>query len=384
MDQFHIVATALVCALALSRAGSLRRPGPGRSLEIALIFLGAGQLVELGPVYRLANELFGTPTGAAMMKIDLGTYAVAGVAAVAEGARSRSGRLHWGWAAATVAVVASTVPLAVSPVRVVPPELAGTTEYFDPGWRSVVHWAPFLAVTCWAMGSGLAVCWSGGRKAGPGALRTSLCLVAAACTMGYLYIASKFVVLVAWHVQGADLRFWGHFDLVSEPLIISLAFLLCALGSGWENVVGTRRALQKRLALWQLRPLWEALRELAPAVELAYGRADPEFRLRRRVVEISDGLLAVEDRLDAELVDAAQAEAEALGAPGPLAVAALLRYLADQGGSCPPGPGKKRARLPTGSAGSFDEELEWLKEVSRWYRDRRARALSRRLGVRWA
>ncbi|MGH9104706.1 MAG: hypothetical protein ACRDZX_02495, partial [Acidimicrobiales bacterium] len=75
MDEFHILATALVCALAVRRAGSLRRPGPGRSLELALIFLGAGQLVELGPAYRLANELLGTPAGASIMKIDLGTGA---------------------------------------------------------------------------------------------------------------------------------------------------------------------------------------------------------------------------------------------------------------------------------------------------------------------
>jgi hypothetical protein len=377
MDEFHILATALVCALAVRRAGSLRRPGPGRSLELALIFLGAGQLVELGPVYHLANELLGTPAGASVTKIDLGTGAVAGVAAVAEGARSRPGRLRWGWAAAAVAVAVSTVPLVLWPIRAMPPELAGTTEYFDPGWRSVAHWAPFLAVTCWAMGSALGVCWSGGRKTGPGALRTSLGLVAAACTMGYLYVASKCAVLVAWHLQGANLEFWGRFDLMSEPLIISFAFLLCALGSGWQNVVAARQALQKRLALWQLQPLWSALRELAPTVELAYGRADPEFRLRRRVVEISDGLLAVEDRLGADLVDAAQA----LGAPGPLAVAAILRYLAERG-PCSGAPGASRAQLPGASASSFDEELDWLKEVSRWYRDPRTKTLSARLAAR--
>lgn len=381
MDEFHILATALVCALAVRRGGSLRRPGPGRSLELALIFLGAGQLVELGPAYRLANELLGTPAGASIMKIDLGTGAVAGVAAVAEGARSRPGRLRSGWAGAALAVAASTVPLAVSPIRVVPPELAGTTEYFDAGWRSVCHWAPFLAVTCWAMGSALAVCWSGGRKAGPRALRTSLGLVAAACTMGYLYVASKCAVLVAWHLPGANLEFWGRFDLTSEPLIISFAFLLCALGSGWENVVTARRTLQKRLALWQLQPLWSALRELAPTVELVYGRTDSEFRLRRRVVEIKDGLLAVEDQLGAELVDAAQTAAEVLGAPGPLAVAAILRYLADRG-PCAGAPGASRAQLPGASASSFDEELDWLKEVSRWYRDPRTKTLSARLTAR--
>jgi hypothetical protein len=380
MGKLHILAAGLLCALALRRAGSLRRPGPGRSLELALIFLALAELLQLGPLYRLSNELLGTPAGGSMLKTALATGTAAGVAGVAEGARSRPGRLRWGWAAAAMAVAVSTAPLVVSPVRAVPPELAGTTEYFDAGWRSVVHWAPFLAFTCWAMGSALMVSLSAAKKAGRGALRTSLGLVAAACTMGYVYVATKSAVLAAWHLHGTDLRFWARFDQTSEPLVVSLACVLGALGAGWENVVGTRRAVRKRLVLWQLRPLWGTLKELAPAVELAYGRAGPEFRLRRRVMEIRDGLLAVEDRLGAELVDAAQAGAEALGAPGPLAVAAILRYLAEQG-SRPEAPGTRRARLPTAAAGTFDEELEWLKEVGRWYRDPKAKTLSARLAA---
>jgi hypothetical protein len=385
MGELYLAGGVVLGALALQRVGSLRHPGPARSLELALIFFALAEVLQLGPVRRLANGYLGTPAGAAMLKTALGDGVAAAVAGVAEGARARPRRLRGLWAGAIVAMAVGTLPLVVWPVRAVPPELVGTTEYFGAGWRSVVHWVPFLAFTCWAMGSALTVSWAGARKAGPGSLRASLYLVAAACTMGYLYVASKCAVLVAWHLRGADLWPWARFDQDSEVLTVSLGCLLGATSAGWENLGATRRALQRRLALWQLRPLWKATAELAPAVRLSYGRADPEFRLRRRVMEIMDAFMVIEGRLATEVVEAAQTCAGALGAPSPLTVAAVVRYLADQGGAgqgaCPHGLCTGPARLPTASAGSFDEELEWLKEVSRWYRDPKAKALSARLAT---
>ena len=385
MGELYLAGGVVLGALALRRVRSLRCPGPGRSLELALIFFALAEVLQLGPVHRLVNEFLGIPAGAAMVKTALGDAVAAAVAGVAEGARARPKRLRGLWAGSVVAMAVGTLPLVVWPVRAVPPELVGTTEYFGPGWRSVAHWAPFLAFTCWAMGSALTVSWTGARKAGPGSLRTSLYLVAAACTMGYLYVASKCAVLVVWHLRGTNLWPWARFDQDSEVSTVSLGCLLGAASAGWENLSATRRALQRRLAIWQLRPLWRATAELAPAVQLAYGRADPEFRLRRRVMEIMDAFMVIEERLATEVLEAAQTGAEALGAPSPLTVAAVVRYLADQGGTgqgpFPPGLCTSPARLPTASAGSFDEELEWLKEVSRWYRDPRARALSARLAA---
>lgn len=389
--KLQIAGAVLLWALVLRRAGSLRRPGPGRSMQFALIFLALAAPLQVRPIYHLSNELLRTPEGASILKTALATGVAAGVAGISVGVRSRPGRLRRSWAAAALAVTASTVPLLVWPVRSVPPELAGTTEYFDAGWRSVVHWVPFLALACWAVGSALAVFWAGARRAGPGSLRTSLRLVATACILGCLYLATKAVVLVAWHLPGPNLHFWAAFDQTSELLIITMTCAFGALGAGWENVVDARRAMQKRVVLWQLRPLWRALKQLVPTIELAYGRAGPEFRLRRRVTEIRDGLLAIEDHLDVDLVSAAQAGAEALVAPNPLApkplapkplvVAAILRYLAD-----PDRPGARglgptavrtgRASLPTAAACSFAEELDWVKQVTRCYRDPRAKTLS--------
>ena len=212
----------------------------------------------------------------------------------------------------------------------------------------------------------------------PGAarLRTSLCLVAAACAMGFVYVATKSVVLAAWHLHGT-LWFWARFDRDSEPLIVSLACILGALGAGWESVVASRTRLRQRVALWQLRPLWKVLTRLAPTIHLPQGRGDSQFRLRRRVMEVRDGLLAIEERVSTGLVEAAQARAVDLGGTDALALAIVVRCLATEETadfSRPHSSG--RARLPTGPATSFDEELEWLKEVSRWYRHPKASALS--------
>jgi hypothetical protein len=130
-----------------------------------------------------------------------------------------------------------------------------------------------------------------------------------------------------------------------------------------------------------LQPLWSVLHQLAPGVELVYGKADVDFRLRRRVLEIEDALLEVEDRLAADVVQAAHAGAEAVEAPAALAVAAVLRYLADEGGLSSVTPGTGGAQLPSGPATTFDEELAWLKEVSKCYRDPRAKSLSVQLAA---
>ena len=163
----------------------------------------------------------------------------------------------------------------------------------------------------------------------------------ATCLLGYTYIVTKSVVLVAWHTPGADLGFWARFDQTSEPVIVSAACVLGALGAGWQSVVASGQAVRKRALLWQLQPLWSVLHQLAPGVELVYGKADVDFRLRRRVLEIEDALLEVEDRLAADVVQAAHAGAEAVEAPAALAVAAVLRYLADKGGWSSVTPGHR-------------------------------------------
>ena len=240
MSTLDLVATVLLWAVALRRLGSLREPGPSRSVELALIFLALAQPFTLEPVYRLANQLLATPAGGSMVRLALATGTMAGVLSVSEGAQARRQRLHRGWAVAVAAVAVTTLPLVASPVRTVPPELTGTTHYFDAGWRSVVLWVPFLAFTCWAVTSALLVSWPGARKAAPGPLRTSLRLVVVTCLLGYAYVVTKSVVLVAWHMPGADLGFWARFDQVSEPVIVSAACVLGALGAGWQSVVAGR------------------------------------------------------------------------------------------------------------------------------------------------
>ena len=381
MSKLDLVATVLLWAVALRRLGSLREPGPPRSIELALIFLAFAEPFTLEPVYRLANQLLATPAGGSMVRLALATGTMAGVLSVSEGAQARRQRLHRGWAVAVAAVAVTTLPLVASPVRTVPPELTGTTHYFDAGWRSVVLWVPFLAFTCWAASSALLVSWPGARKAAPGPLRTSLRLVVVTCLLGWAYVVTKSVVLLAWHMPGADLRFWARFDQVSEPVIVSAACVLGALGVGWQSISPAGQVVRKRALLWQLQPLWSVLHELAPGVELIYGKADVDFRLRRRVLEMKDALLEVEDRLAADLVQAAHSGAESAEAPAALAVAAVLRYLADKGGWSSLRPGTGGAQLPSSSASTFDEELAWLKEVSKCYRDPRAKSLSARLAA---
>ena len=167
MSKLDLVATVLLWAVALRRLGSLREPGPPRSIELALIFLAFAEPFTLEPVYRLANQLLATPAGGSMVRLALATGTMAGVLSVSEGAQARRQRLHRGWAVAVAAVAVTTLPLVASPVRTVPPELTGTTHYFDAGWRSVVLWVPFLAFTCWAASSALLGLLAGARARPP-------------------------------------------------------------------------------------------------------------------------------------------------------------------------------------------------------------------------
>jgi hypothetical protein len=350
-------------------------------MELTLVFLALTELFMLQDLYRFANDALGTPAGGSMAKTAFMTGAfggvAAGVAAVCQGARSRSCKLSW--ASAGAVVVVSTVPLLVWPPLAVPAQLAGTTEYMDAGWRSVVHWAPCLCFGSICLGRAFAVCWSGARAAGTGSLRMSLRLVTGACAAGLVYVALKLTVLVAWHF-GADLRGWARLDQAGS-FVVSSGCALAALGSGWESVVRTSRRLRYRLAFWRLRPLWQALERLAPAVVLREESGDQEYRLRRRVMEVRDAILALDDRISADLLAAARARATELGGGEALALATVVRCIEGEAARRPspasPGApsGPRPARLPAGPGSSFEQELAWLEEVSRWYRDRQASAL---------
>ena len=88
MSMLDLVATVLLWVVALRRLGSLREPGPSRSVELALIFLALAQPFTLEPVYRLANQLLATPAGGSMVRLALATGTMAGVLSVSEGAQA--------------------------------------------------------------------------------------------------------------------------------------------------------------------------------------------------------------------------------------------------------------------------------------------------------
>ena len=375
-EQVHLIAAGLLFVVAVRRTGALWRPGSQRALELGIIFLAGAELFQSGAPYSFINDILGTPAGGSVVKVALGTSADAAVLAITSAARSgKKPQAQAGWLVGGAVMVATAAPLLIWPVRVLSPTLAGSPEFYDTGWRSLVHWLPFLVYTFWALGAGFHVSLVGARNAGKRPLRTGLGLIAAGCVVALVFAAAKFVVLTEWHLHG-DFRFWARFDTLSEPGIISVAGVLVALGSGWESVANAHHGLWCRQALWQLRPLWEALRELAPQIELSEGGRDPQFRLRRRVMEVRDGLLAIEERVSPDLVD----QVTALGASDARTLAVLVHCL--EPGSqtvAPVSATSMRGELPIGGGSSLEDEVRWLKEVTKWYRSPKTAVQSKQL-----
>jgi len=373
----YLVPLVVVWLVVVARISMVRYPGTQRVLWLTLALLAFASTWRVKPVYEWTNRATGSIVGGSIVKLAFAVAACAGlrtlIATLPGRPTSRWVRREWIVAALVIGILA--VPVLLSPPRQVSPAATTYAEFYDPTWRSLVHWLPYLAYLAWAMAGGLTLFGHYGLSAPYRRLATGLRLVAAGCALGFVYIVFKLAALIAWHVDVAAAPTWMK---VAEGSVgsgvLAVCITLIAFGSAWEAVVArlsaSHNAIWARWALWRLHPLWEAMVALYPLIVLDDGQASvrrPGFRVLRRVVEIHDGVLALERSVDPALLSAAKEQVERAGYVGDEAAAMVLAKVLYGAARSAPGPGS-RLGLPTSGGTDLLSEVRWLAMVSKNYK----------------
>ncbi|WP_328608691.1 hypothetical protein OG943_06085 [Amycolatopsis sp. NBC_00345] len=209
------------------------------------------------------------------------------------------------------------------------------------------------------------------RPAGPAPLRTGLCLAVAGTAAGVLYLVDKTVLAAAprWGF-GYPL---GHAFLVSQALPAA-AHVLVLVG---VTLPGAATWLDRCRRYRHLRPLWTALYRADPAIALdppdGPHRLVPwglRMRLYRRVIEIRDGLLALQPYRDPAVALAARESGASAGLRGrrldaAVEAAAVVAALRARAGGVVPDVGESAAAL---GGDDLDSDTAFLSEVAVAYR----------------
>lgn len=210
------------------------------------------------------------------------------------------------------------------------------------------------------------------------AVRTGLLITTVGASCGLLYSAVRLTDLIV------------SFDQISLPALESVAALAAASGAtlvmvgltfpSWSSVYSTARTrMRRRRCFRQMEPLWQALVRAVPGIVLdpplhdGTGR-DFEFRLRRRVIEIHDGVLALRPYRSSDEAE----RAEMLATDN--ALAGILRAAHIEAACLHAALAAKAAdRLGNGSptdhryAGtSLDDEVHWLAHLARAFAHHRS------------
>lgn len=216
------------------------------------------------------------------------------------------------------------------------------------------------------------------------ALRVGLGVVGAGSVVALAYLAEK-TIFVLSQVWGLPSPLAGHDRPCTSALtpagclfavgFPAMAILLIVIGitlPAW----GPRAAVPVSwIRYWwlqrRLRPLWEALHETYPDIGLPpSARSGPRWRLHRRVIEIRDGLLALQPYQDPRIRTAAESAALQAEMQGSklqavieatviaAALAAVERSTQVEGSVVSPTPGQMS------SADDLIGEAEWLAKVA--------------------
>ncbi|MET1072169.1 MAG: MAB_1171c family putative transporter [Umezawaea sp.] len=359
--------TALAWALFLTR----RRREDGARQSVRWVLLGfAVSLSALTPAGFAVGATLGAPAAtrlvghAAMLAV-----VWAGLEFVVQmNGRHRGPRWHAWWITGSFAVMCLLFALAPDLLPQSPWILEYCVVY-------LVAQAPALLLIA-------RLCLRYAGLAGEPALRLGLRMVAAGSAGSLLYLVHK---VLQTAVSRIDFDYpLGHAAVMSKVLPTA-STVLVLLGAAIPAAVGWLR----RYRLFRLLgPLWSALYRADPGIALdppglpdvlVLGRL--RSRLYRRVIEIRDGLLALQPYRTLDIATTAREHAASTGLTGDrleavveaITVAAALRSRA---AGDPPGT----PEVPVAGGGNLDSDTAFLGRVSLAYR--RYEAATGRAGVR--
>jgi len=220
-------------------------------------------------------------------------------------------------------------------------------------------------------------------------LRTGLRATAVGALISLVYVADRLTDVVVAHF-GVNLAAWDPLPEAGASIgsmLIMLGMTMHMWGPRASDLAHRSRRLR---AYRQLRPLWEALYTRdpgialdAPSAGLARWRAIPrklrdfDYHVSRRVIEVRDGVLALQPYLDPDVARCARAAAVQDGLSADELEAAVeaegIRVALERSG----GPDAVRATsvhvAMNTAPEDLDAELVWLSTVSKYFSAARKR-----------
>ncbi len=378
MSAVSVVAAVAAWVVVLTRArASWRSPASlaRRALWVTALALAVAWTVRIDRVFadldrvtgvpnlaQLLGDVAGLVTGAAILTVLVAQRETAAAAA-------RAARRLWLGLGALAAAMVTAFLLAGFTV-----ETRQFTVAFAAQPRYWAYEVPYLAAFVLIVG-GLAV-WAGryARVASSRTLTAGMTATAAGGVLGLVYVACR-VLFTVGAVAGAQ-RWQRWYAPVSAGTAAGASLL--ALGGAFLPSLAPH--LQRRRlhgARADLPPLWQGLRSAGLMAALIEpdspdGRRDPAFTVRRLVVEIDDGLLALRPWLTRPV---GWDHTSSTAAPGPdphhpaqlaaLDITAAMRSHAQGAAPALSTPPTSPAAGPADS--SPNAETRWLRRVSRAY-----------------
>jgi uncharacterized protein DUF6545 len=272
----------------------------------------------------------------------------------------RGSRWHAWWIAGVFAVMCLLFALA-------PNLLAHSPWVFEYCVVYVVGQVP-------AFGNVIRLCLRYARLTDDPALRVALRLVVAGTTAALIYLVNKMVLAASARFDFAYPP--GRTFLLSQ-LLPNSAHVLVLLGAAMPTLLGW---LHRYRLYLRLRPLWQALYQADPMIALDPPTAPDmlvvrhlRLRLYRRVIEIRDGLLALQPYRDPHIAAIAREHAIRAGMNGQRLEAAIeavtvVAALRSRAAGAPPAA----PEVPITGGGDLNSDTTFLSQVARGYRKNHA------------
>jgi hypothetical protein len=323
------IATAAVLWVSVAlRVPTLAAGAAQRSLWIALAGIAIAFTLDISHVAAALHEVVGTNTS---HLIKHGVVVIA-AGAIREAIRALVLTPHRAaerWRrrvlVTVMAVVALAALFAAAPVHAEP--LSGFTAAAAGEPVLVAYWVVYLIALASALVGIVRVTRSAVRTFPAGPLRTGMGWMGVGAVVGLAYCSHKaaFLALAASGAAGPSI---GAMERVQSALLtatvaLSVTGLMWPHARRWPGV----RHLRAYRTYRRLEPLWRAYVQAEPAIALdQYPRrrrplSDIELRLYRRIIEIRDGMLAVQPYGDHHTRERATEYAEHAGHRTPEIVA---------------------------------------------------------------
>ncbi|MEU6164483.1 MAB_1171c family putative transporter [Streptomyces tanashiensis] len=355
----------------LSAYGLARWQAAPRRSRVLTVMWGTWTLaVTLGTpaVRRVTDALIGI---ASITNLLVHVVGLVGTAAVIEFVREITGRARGRVSPLNMYVLAAqSFILAV--VFALMPRPDGEVDLLTYGQKSVAgfaYWTLLTSFTAFGVAVAARVCWAHGKQVAPGPARTVMWLLKSAFLADAVYLVHRLVYVTAqqlgWRVPQSAVV------VTVTQALLGLTWVLFGLAVFWPGFAEFRYKRAVVVQQKRIMPLWRLLQAATPGVVLPLPdelrRGNPRLRLYRYVIEIQDGILALEAHLNSGHQARAEAALRQVGVDeahiAPAAEAALLRY-ASQASLDMRDPAPGRRLQVRRESDALDAEIAWFARVS--------------------